>query len=254
MKLKGKIAVITGGNSGIGFGIAKEFVKEGAKGVIHGRNQEKLEKSQNELGDSFIAIKGDVTKLNDLDELFKKTSAKFGKIDALIVNAGGGVGSKTLMPLAEITEESFDLMTDLNLKSAYFTVQKSLPYLNDGASVIFIGSIASELGVPGFSAYCAAKAAVRSLARTFSAELLGRNIRVNVISPGIIDTPVFKAIGIPDEEIPNVQGVFIQKTPLGRMGRPSEIGTVATFLASDESSFIVGEEINVDGGILGVKQ
>ncbi len=254
MKLSGKIAVITGGNSGIGLGIAKEFALAGAKGAIHGRDQQKLDRAQKELGDHFIGIKGDVTKLDDLDQLFRKTTDKFGAIDALVVNAGGGVGDKTLMPLAEITEDSFDQMTDLNLKSAYFTVQKSLPYLNDGASIILIGSIAAELGVPGFSVYCASKAGVRSLARTFSAELVERGIRVNVISPGIVDTPVFKAIGIADADIPNVQGMFIQKTPLGRMGKPSEIGTVAAFLASDESSFIVGEEINVDGGVLGVKQ
>ena len=254
MKLNGKVAVITGGNSGIGLGIAKEFVKQGAKGAIHGRNQIKLDQSQKELGDKFIAIKGDVTSLSDLESLFIDTVEKFGKIDALVVNAGGGVGSNTLMPLAEITEESYDQMADLNLKSAYFTVQKSLPYLNDGASVVMIGSIASELGVPGFSVYCAAKAGVQSLARTFSAELLDRNIRVNVINPGIVDTPVFKSIGIPEADIPNVQGMFISKAPIGRMGKPTEIGTVAAFLASDESSYILGEEINVDGGILGVKQ
>jgi NAD(P)-dependent dehydrogenase (short-subunit alcohol dehydrogenase family) len=253
MKLEGKVAVITGGNSGIGFGIAEAFAKEGAKGTIHGRNQAKLDKSQKELGDRFIAINGDVTSFSDLETLFKETVEKFGKIDSLVVNAGGGVGSNTLMPLAEITEESFDEMTNLNLKSAYFTVQKSLPYLNDGASVIMIASVAAEMGAPGFSVYCAAKAAVRSLARTFSAELLDRNIRVNVISPGIVDTPVFKAIGIPDSDIPNVQSAFIQKTALGRMGKPSELGAVAAFLASDDSSFILGEEINVDGGLMGVK-
>ena len=254
MKLNGKVAVITGGSSGIGLGIAKEFVNEGATGSIHGRDTEKLGKAQKELGDGFIAINGDVTKLQDLESLFKDTSHNFGKIDTLVVNAGGGVGSNTLMPLSEITEESFDLMANLNFKSTYFTVQKSLPYLNDGASIILIGSIASQMGVPGFSVYCAAKAAVRSLARSFSAELIDRKIRVNVISPGIIDTPVFHAIGLPESEIPNVQNLFIQKTPLGRMGESFEIGTVATFLASDDSSFIIGEEINVDGGVLGVKQ
>jgi len=254
MKLQGKTAVITGGSSGIGLGIAKEFVKEGASGVIHGRDREKLATAQSELGDGFSGISGDVTKLGDLEQLFKETAEKFGKIDALVVNAGGGVGNNTLMPLAEITEDSFDSMADLNFKSTYFTVQKSLPYLNDGASITLIGSIASQLGVPGFSVYCAAKSAVRSMARCFSAELIDRKIRVNVISPGIINTPVFKAIGLPESEIPNVQNLFIQKTPLGRMGDSSEIGTVATFLASDDASFIVGEEINVDGGVLGVKQ
>jgi len=254
MRLNGKVAVITGGNSGIGFGIAQEFEKEGARGSIHGRNEKKLELSQQYLGDNFIAIKGDITDLSDIDAMFKTTFEKFGKIDTLVVNAGGGVGNDTLMPLAEITEESYDKMTDLNLKSAYFTVQKSLPFLNDGASIIFITSVASQMGAPGFSVYCAAKAAVGSLVRTFSAELVSRSIRVNAISPGIIDTPVFSAIGIPDEQIPDVQSMFIGKTPLGRMGKASEIGTVATFLASDEASFIVGEEINVDGGVLGIKQ
>jgi len=145
-------------------------------------------------------------------------------------------------------------MIDLNLKSTFFTVQRSLSHLKDGASIILLGSVASQIGAPGFSTYCAAKAAVRSLARTFSAELAPRNIRVNVISPGIIDTPVFESVGVPHNEIPHMQKSFIEKTPLARMGRPEEIGTVATFLASAESSFIVGEEINVDGGLLGIKK
>ena len=254
MKLKGKIAVITGGNSGIGFSIAKEFKSEGAKGVINGRSQEKLERSLTELGEDFIGIRADVTKLADLENLFKKTSEKFGKIDILVVSAGGGVGEGSLTPLDQMSEEAFDKMTDLNYKSAYFTVQKSLPYLNDGASIIFITSITSKMGAPGFSLYCAAKAAVGSLVRSFAAELVGRNIRVNAISPGIIETSALSTIGVPKEQIPNIQNMFVEKTPLGRMGQPSEIGKVASFLASEDSSFILGEEINVDGGYMGVKQ
>ncbi|MBL1278310.1 MAG: SDR family oxidoreductase [Ectothiorhodospiraceae bacterium] len=254
MKLQGKIAVITGGNSGIGFGIAKEFEKEGAQGAIHGRNQEKLDRSQKELGASFIGIKGDVTNFTDLENLFKETSEKFGKIDILVISAGGGVGEGSLTPLDQMTEEAFDRMTDLNYKSAYFTVQKSLPYLNDGASIIFITSITSEMGAPGFSLYCAAKAALGSLVRSFSAELVGRGIRVNAISPGIIDTQALLTVGVPEEQVPHIQNMFIEKTPLGRMGKPSEIGKVATFLASNDSSFVIGEEINVDGGFMGVKQ
>lgn len=254
MKLKNSIVVITGGNGGIGFGIAKEFEQEGARGVIHGRNQEKLDRSLNELGGNFIGVKGDVTNLLDLETLFKEASNKFGKIDTLVVNAGGGVGEGSLTPLDQVTEEIFDLMTNLNYKSAYFTVQKSLPYLNDGASIIFITSITSEMGAAGFSLYCAGKAAVGSLVRSFSAELVGRGIRVNAISPGVVDTQALLTVGVPEEMVPNIQNMFIEKTPLGRMGKPSEIAKVATFLASDDSSFILGEEINVDGGFMGVKQ
>ncbi len=254
MKLKNKVAIITGGNSGIGFGIAEEFKKQGAKGAIHGRNQEKLDRSQKALGINFIGIKGDVTNLSDLETLFKETSKKFGKIDTLVISAGGGVGKGSLMPLDQMTEEAFDKMTNLNYKSTYFTVQKSLPYLNDGASIIFITSITSKMGAPGFSLYCAAKAASRSLVRNFSSELVGRGIRVNAISPGIIDTQTLSTVGVSDEMIPNIQNMFIEKTPLGRMGQPSEIGKIAAFLASEDSSFILGEEINADGGFMGVKQ
>jgi NAD(P)-dependent dehydrogenase (short-subunit alcohol dehydrogenase family) len=191
MRLKDKVTVVTGGNSGIGFGIAEAFKREGAKGVITGRNQENLDSSVAQLGTNFIGIAGDVTKLEDLDRTFKATANQFGKIDVLVVNAGGTVDGAQMGSVAEIGEESYDLTMALNLKSVYFTVNKAVPYMNDGASIVLIGSSAAHRAAPGMSVYSAAKAAVISFARGFSLDLLNRKIRVNVLSPGTIDTPVF---------------------------------------------------------------
>jgi NAD(P)-dependent dehydrogenase (short-subunit alcohol dehydrogenase family) len=251
MKLKGKVAVVTGGNSGIGFGIAAALKNEGAVGTITGRNQATLDRSVKELGTGFIGIKGDVTKLDDLEQVFRGTVDKFGKIDALVVNAGGIVDGVPFAAIDEVTEEYYDLYMGLNLKSTYFTVQKALPYLNDGASVILIGSSAAHRAAPGMTIYGAAKAAVISLAKGLSLDLLARKIRVNTLSPGSIDTPVFGKI-VPQEQIEQVKQVWKDLTPVGRQGLPSEIGKTAAFLASDDSSFIVGTEILSDGGLTNI--
>jgi NAD(P)-dependent dehydrogenase (short-subunit alcohol dehydrogenase family) len=251
MKLLNKIAVVTGGNSGIGFGIAEALKNEGAVGAITGRNQATLESSARELGEGFIGIKGDVTNLDDLEHVFSVTADRFGKIDALVVNAGGVVDGVPMAGIDDVTEENFDLYMNLNLKSTYFTVKKALPYLNDGASIILIGSSAAHRAAPGMTIYGAAKAAVISLAKGLSLDLLSRRIRVNTLSPGSIDTPVFGKI-VPEEQIDHVKKLWIDITPVGRQGLPSDIGKAAAFLASDDSAFIVGTEILSDGGLTNI--
>ena len=248
MKLKNKVAVITGGNSGIGFGIAKALRNEGAIGAITGRNQATLDSSVKELGPGFIGIKGDVNSLNDLEQVFRKTTETFGRIDTLVVNAGGIVDGSPMLGIADVTEEHYDQYMALNLKSSYFTVQKGLPYLNDGASIILIGSSAAHRAAPGMTIYSAAKAAVISLAKGLSLDLLHRRIRVNALSPGSVDTPVFGKI-VPEEQVAALKERWKDIIPIGRQGQPEEIGKTAAFLASDDSAFIVGTEILADGGM-----
>jgi len=243
-KLKNKVAVITGGNSGIGFGIAEAFKNEGTVGAIVGRNQKTLDIAAAQLGDNFIAINADVTNLDDLERIFKQTAEKFGKIDVLVANAGGG----TVGTVANLGEAEFDKTINLNLKSVYFTVHKSLPYLNDGASIILIGSNAAHRAYPSFTLYGAAKAAVIYFAKGFSSDLLDRRIRTNVITPGTTDTPAFDKF-VPAEQIEGLKKHFAEEMPIGRIGQPSDIGKTAVFLASDDSSFMLGAELLVDGGM-----
>lgn len=243
-KLKNKVAVITGGNSGIGLGIAKALKNEGATGAIIGRNQETLDSAVAVLGDGFIGINADVTKSEDLERVFKTASEKFGKIDVLVANAGAGsVGT-----VATTTEEDYDKLMNLNLKAVYFTVQKALPYLNDGSSVILIGSNAAHRAYGSFTLYGAAKSAVIYLAKGFSTDLLNRKIRANVITPGTTDTPAFEKF-IPAEQVDAVKQQFAGAVPAGRIGQPADIGNAAVFLASDDSSFMLGTELLVDGGM-----
>jgi len=243
-KLKNKVAVITGGNSGIGFGIAEAFKNDGAVGTIVGRNKETLNSAVAKLGDGFIAINADVTNLADLESMFKETAEKFGKIDVVVANAGAG----TTGTVVDTTEADYNKAMDLNLKSVYFTVQKALPYMNDGGSVILIGSNAAHRAYPAFGLYGAAKAAVIYLAKGFSNDLLQRKIRVNVITPGTTDTPAFDKF-VPAEQIEAVKTHFAGVMPIGRIGQPSDIGKTAVFLASDDSSFMLGAELLVDGGM-----
>lgn len=243
-KLKNKVVVITGGNSGIGFGIAEALKNEGASGAIVGRNQETLNNAVGQLGDNFIAINADVTNLADLERVFATTAEKFGKVDVIVANAGGG----TVGTVATLGELDFDKTIDLNLKSVYFTVNKALPYLNDGASVILIGSNAAHRAYPNFTLYGAAKAAVIYLAKGFSSDLLDRKIRVNVITPGTTDTPAFEKF-VPAEQLEGLKNHFAGQMPIGRIGQPADIGKTAVFLASDDSSFMLGAELLVDGGM-----
>ena len=243
-RLNNKVAVITGGNSGIGFGIAEAFKNEGAVGAIVGRNQETLDSAVAQLGDNFIAINADVTSVADLERAFAAIAEKFGKIDVIVANAGGG----TIGTVATIGDADYDKTMDLNLKSVYFTVHKALPYMNDGGSIILIGSNAAHQAYASFTLYGAAKAAVIYLAKGFSSDLLDRKIRANVITPGTTDTPAFDKF-VPAEQIEAVKKHYAGVMPTGRIGQPSDIGKTAVFLASDDSSFMLGAELLVDGGM-----
>ncbi len=243
-RLKNKIVVITGGNSGIGLGIAREFKNEGAKGVIIGRNQQTLDSAGVLLGSDFMAINADVTNLTDLESVFAAISEKYGQIDVIVANAGAG----TTGTVADTNEADYDKAMDLNLKSVYFTIQKALPHMNDGGSIILIGSNAAHRAYPSFGLYGAAKAAVIYLAKAFSNDLLGRKIRANVITPGTTDTPAFDKF-VPTEQMEAVKKHFADQMPIGRIGQPADIGKTAVFLASDDSSFMLGAELLVDGGM-----
>jgi len=238
-KLQNKVAVVTGGTSGMALASAKLFVQEGAYVFITGRRQEQLDKAVKEIGKNVTGVRGDSSNLDDLDRLFDTVKREKGKIDVLFASAGMGEAVK----LGEITEQHFDRVFDLNVRGTLFAVQKALPLFNDGGSIFMNGSIASVMGFPGFGVYAASKAALRSFARTWLNELKARNIRVNVLSPGPIDTPVQEQIG---EE---AKQMFESLIPRGKMGRPEEIATVALFLASDDSSFVNGVELSVDGGM-----
>ena len=244
-KLKDKVAVITGGSSGIGLGIAKRFAAEGAKVAITGRNQATIDKALKEIGPNGLGIQGDVSRLDDLTRVYQTVEKKFGKVDTLIVNAGVYI----LAPLLAFTEEQFDKLSDINFKGAFFSVQKALPVLKDGASVVLISSTVNGKGFPNHSAYSATKAAVRSLARSFSAELLDRKIRVNALSPGPVDTPVFSTITSSDEEAKAMAEAMGGFTPVKRIAKADEIAAAALYLASEESSYMLGAELLLDGGL-----
>ncbi|MDB5272723.1 MAG: short-chain dehydrogenase [Chitinophagaceae bacterium] len=244
-QLKNKVAVITGGSSGIGLATAKRFLAEGAKVAITGRNQQTLDKAVQQLGSSVLAIQGDVSQLADLSRIYQTVESKFGKIDSLVVNAGVYV----IGPLANFTEEMFDKVSDINFKGAFFSVQKALPFLKDGASIILISSTVNGKGIPNHAAYSATKAAVRSMARSFSAELLDRKIRVNTLAPGPIDTPVFESITGSAEEARAMAEAMGNFTPVKRLGHPDEIAAAVLYLASEESAFMLGAELLLDGGL-----
>ena len=245
MKLKDKVAVITGGNSGIGLAIAQQLSAEGAQTVIFGRNQETLDQAVEKIGNGTLAVRGDVAKLADLDQLYQQTAARFGKIDILIANAGIGL----FTPIDSTTEEQFDQLSNINFKGAFFTVQKAGPYLNDGASVVLVSSAANQMGFADFSVYSATKAAVRSLARSLSAALLPRGIRVNVLSPGPIETPIFDRLSLPEEAKQELGKSFVEQNPMKRFGSSEEMAKAALFLASSDSSYVVGAELVADGGM-----
>jgi NAD(P)-dependent dehydrogenase (short-subunit alcohol dehydrogenase family) len=241
-KLDGKIAVVTGGSSGIGLASAKRLVEDGAYVFITGRRKSELDAATAEIGHDVTAVQGDVSNLADLDRLFATVRERKGRIDILFANAGIAEAA----PLGDITEDHFDRHFDANVKGALFTVQKALPLLRDGASVIFTSSIVGSKGNPGVSVYSATKAALRSFARTLTAELKSRKIRVNVVSPGAIDTPGLQ--GLRDTGSDGLQRLYGDKIPLGRLGRAEEIASAVSFLASDESSYVTGTELFVDGG------
>jgi NAD(P)-dependent dehydrogenase (short-subunit alcohol dehydrogenase family) len=238
-KLKDKVAVITGATSGMALATAKLFVEEGAYVFITGRREAQLDAAVKSIGKNVTGVQGDAGTLADLDTLFEKVKSTKGHIDILFASAGAGDFG---VPLGKITEESFNKTFNVNVRGTLFTVQKALPIMRDGGSIIMNGSIASIKGFPGMSVYNASKAAVRSFARTWTNDLKDRNIRVNVLSPGTIDTGVF--VGVPKE----VKDQFIAQIPMGRIGESEEIATAALFLASSDSSFVTGIELFVDGG------
>jgi len=243
-KLENKVAVVTGGNSGIGLAAAKLFAQHGAKVAITGRNEATVDEAVNSIGHESIGLVSDVADIKNIDAAYKKVADAFGKIDVLVVNAGVAI----FTPLADFTEEMFDTTSDINFKGAFFSVQRALPYLNDGASIIITSSGVSNKALATASAYAATKAAVTSLARGLSAELLDRKIRVNVLSPGPIDTPIFGRNGATVEEIDGMKAYMADITPIKRMGNVEEIAEGFLYLASDDSSFMVGGDLVLDGG------
>ncbi len=244
-KLARKTALITGGSSGLGLATAKRFVAEGAHVFITGRRQSELDAAAKEIGSNVTAIRGDVSKLDELDRLFATIKQQSGRLDVLFANAGGGA----FVPLEQVTEEHFDKYFGINVKGTLFTVQKALPLMPAGATIVVTGSMVSIKGFPGFSVYSATKAALRSFVRTWSVDLKGRNIRVNVISPGTVVTPGYTTeLGLQGEQLQAFEQQAAGVTPLGRTGTPDEIAKAVVFLASDDSSYVNGVELFVDGG------
>ena len=244
-KLTGKVALITGGNSGMGLASAQLLAREGAQVIITGRRQADLDAAVKSIGHNALGVQGDVSKLADLDRLYAVIKEKFGHLDIIFANAGHG----TLKPLGHVSEEEFDGQFDTNVKGVFFTVQKALPLLRDGASIILNASIAASKGMEAFSVYSATKAAVRSFARGWTNDLKARKIRVNALSPGPIDTPILSKAGLTAEQAEGWKDSLKASVPLGRIGRSEEIATVVLFLASDDSSYITGIELTVDGGL-----
>ena len=233
-KLSGKIALVTGGSSGIGLATAKRFVAEGAYVFITGRRQPELDAAVKEIGRNVTAIRSDVANLADLDRLFGTIKQQKGRLDVLFANAGGG----EFVPLEQVTEAHFDKYFGINVKGTLFTVQKALPLMPAGAAIVINGSMVSIKGFPAFGVYSATKAALRSFARTWSVDLKGRNIRVNVVSPGTVITPGYKNAGLTDEQIAEMKAQAAATTPLGRVGTPDEIAKAVVFLASDDSTYV----------------
>lgn len=244
-KLLEKVALITGGTSGIGLATAKRFVAEGAYVFITGRRQAELDAAVNAIGKNVTGVQSDVSVLADLDRLYTRIEQEKGRLDIIFANAGGG----GVAPLGAITEEDFDKTFNINVKGVLFTVQKALPLLPDGASIILNASTASTVGTPAFSVYSATKAAVRSFARNWTIDLKERKIRVNAISPGVVPTPGYDHLGLSNEQLQAFVDSQATTIPLGRVGTPDEIAKAVVFLASDDSSFVNGIELFVDGGM-----
>jgi NAD(P)-dependent dehydrogenase (short-subunit alcohol dehydrogenase family) len=243
--LDDKVAVITGGNSGIGLATARLFAREGAHVVITGRDAATLAEARDEIGEGALAIRSDAASLDDIDRLIAAVAQRFGRIDVLFLNAGIALFS----PFEQVTTKVFDEHFGINVRGPYFTIQRALPLLTPGSTIIFNGASNSQLGLPLTSAYAATKAAVRSLARTLSAELVGRGIRINVISPGPVKTPIFQRLGIPAEQVSARLEQIIEMTPMHRLAEPEEIAKSVLFLASADAAFYLGAELVADGGI-----
>lgn len=247
-KLEGKVVLVTGGSSGLGLATAQQCVAEGAYVFITGRRKPELDAAAQRIGNNVMAVQGDVANLADLDRLFTTIADFKGTLDVVFANAGAGLS----MPLGTITEEQYHQIFDANVKGMLFTVQKALPLLKDGSSIILNASMMNSKAREGFSVYAASKAAVRNFARGWTLDLKARRIRVNAISPGVIVTEGFKQIGLSDDELEEMAAQMVTTIPAGRTGRPDEIAKAVVFLASDDSSYITATELAVDGGLTGV--
>ncbi len=241
----GKVAVVTGGNSGMGLATAQEFARRGAKVVISGRDEKTLAAAAEKIDGEPLAVRADIARLEDIDRLFAETKARFGTIDVLFANAGVG----RFFSLEEATEAFYDEIMDINLKGTFFTLQKALPLLNDGGAIVVNTSVASKKGFGNFSVYSASKAGLRSLVRSSAGELAPRNIRVNAVAPGPIDTPIFTRLDMTPQAAQEAKEGFATAVPLRRMGTPEEVALAVAFLASSDASYITGVELNVDGGM-----
>lgn len=244
-KLEGKVAVVTGGTTGIGFATAQRFIEDGAFVFITGRRQAELDAAVEKLGENAFGVRGDVSKLEDLDRLYETVKEKKGKLDILFANAGGGEFAR----IGEISEQHFDTIFGNNVKGLLFTVQKALPIFSEGGSIILNASTAASSGMENFSVYSASKAAVRSFARSWMLELKDRKIRVNAVSPGPIQTPAIDGLAETEEQAKQFKDQIVSLIPLGRIGQPEEVASAVAFLASSDSSFINGSEIFTDGGM-----
>jgi NAD(P)-dependent dehydrogenase (short-subunit alcohol dehydrogenase family) len=245
-KFAGKVVVITGGSSGIGLATAQRFVDEGAHVVITGRREKELKEAAASIKKNVTTVTGDVSNLEDLDRLYAIVKEKHGHIDVLFANAGAG----TIAPLEAATEKHFDQTFDVNVKGMFFTVQKALPLFKNGGSIILNSSVSNVKGLPGFTSYAASKAAVRNFARGWTMELKDRKIRVNSVSPGAIETPALETTtGLTAEQAKQAAAQFVTQIPMGRRGKPEELAAAVAFLASDESSYITGIDLAVDGGL-----
>jgi NAD(P)-dependent dehydrogenase (short-subunit alcohol dehydrogenase family) len=244
-RFEGKVAVITGGNSGIGLATAKRLHDEGASVAISGRSQKTLDEAVKYVGNGLVAVKSDVAKLADLDKFYATVTQRLGKIDVLFVNAGVA----KFVPVSQADETHFDEIFDINAKGAYFTIQKALPHLNDGASIVLNTSVAGSKGTPNASVYSATKAALRSFSRTLAAELVGRGIRINSVAPGPIETPIFERVGLSKDQVDEFSKDILGKVPLKRFGKAEEVASAVAFLASSDASYITGVELHVDGGM-----
>lgn len=243
-KLQDKVAVITGGSTGIGQAAAKLFHEQGARVFITGRNEKTLAEAKTHLPGDVTAIRSDASKLEDIDALAAELKEKAGHIDVLYVNAGVA----KFMPFESITPEIFDEMFNINVRGAYFTIQKLLPLMGEGSSIVLTTSIAADLGMATSSAYGATKAALSSFARTLSNELAPRGIRVNEVSPGPIETPIYDKLGMPDEQVAGFKGMMSELVPVKRFGSADEVAKAVLYLASDDSSYLLGAKIRIDGG------
>ena len=244
-RFQGKVAVVTGGNSGIGLGVAKAYAREGAQVAITGRNEKTLEAAAKEIGDGTLAIQSDVGKVAEIETAMKKIKERFGRIDAMFVNAGVA----KLIPFDEVTEEFFDETVDVNMKGVFFTVQKALPLMSKGSAIVLNASINAHLGMPGTTVYGATKAAVINMAKTVSRDLLEKGIRVNAISPGPITSALLGRDGMSQEKVQEIKDWIQSQVPLKRFGTPEEIAAGVLYLTAPESAFVLGAELIIDGGM-----